>query len=95
MPHEVGQAAGIHWFALGMAPLSGSSSPPGSPLWNRVIGAFSTITRRSTTVMDAAAKKVNPIGEQRYLAIRGAASAAHLADVSSLVAAATVAFFLR
>ena len=68
-----GKQQGYHWFALGMAPLSGFERSPVAPLWNR-IGAF--LYEHGEAVYNfqglrAYKEKFNPIWEPHYLAYPG------------------------
>ena len=71
---EWGKAHGFHWFALGMAPLSGFERSPMAPLWNR-LGAF--LYRHGEAFygfqgLRAYKEKFNPEWEPRYLVYPGA-----------------------
>jgi phosphatidylglycerol lysyltransferase len=86
---EWGKTQGYHWFALGMAPLSGFEQSPVAPIWNRV-AAF--VYEHGDAMyhfqgLRAYKEKFNPIWEQRYLAYAGGLRLPRiLADVSALVA---------
>jgi phosphatidylglycerol lysyltransferase len=89
---------GYHWFALGMAPLSGFEQSPVAPLWNR-IGAF--LYEHGDPVYNfhglrAYKEKFNPIWEPHYLAYPGGLRLPRiLADVSALVAGGYRQIFLK
>ena len=95
---EWGKPQGYHWFALGMAPLSGFEQSPVAPLWNR-IGAF--LYDHGNAVYNfqglrAYKQKFNPIWEQHYLAYPGGLRLPLiLADVSALVAGGYRRIFLK
>ena len=84
-----GHQQNFHWFALGMAPLSGFESSPLAPLWNR-LGAF--LYEHGEAVdnfqgLRAYKDKFNPVWEPRYLAYPGGFRLPRImADVSALVA---------
>ena len=89
---------GYHWFALGMAPLSGFEQSPVAPLWNR-IGAF--LYAHGDQVYNfqglrAYKEKFNPIWDPHYLAYPGGLRLPRiLADVSALVAGGYRHIFLK
>jgi phosphatidylglycerol lysyltransferase len=93
-----GKQQGYHWFALGMAPLSGFEQSPVAPVWNR-IGAF--VYEHGKAVYNfqglrAYKQKFNPIWEQHYLAYPGGLRLPRvLADVSALVAGGYRRIFLK
>ena len=93
-----GKQQGYHWFALGMAPLSGFERSPVAPLWNR-IGAF--LYEHGEAVYNfqglrAYKEKFDPIWEQHYLAYPGGLRLPRiLADVSALVAGGYRHIFLK
>ena len=93
-----GKQQGYHWFALGMAPLSGFEQSPVAPLWNR-IGAFLYDHGRAVynfQGLRAYKEKFNPIWEQHYLAYPGGLRLPRiLADVSALVAGGYRRIFLK
>jgi len=83
-----GTEAGYRWFSLGMAPLSGLSTSPLAPAWNRVGGAlyrhgehfynFQGLRRYK--------EKFHPVWEPRYLASPGGLSLPSvLARIAALV----------
>jgi phosphatidylglycerol lysyltransferase len=84
-----GQQQGYHWFALGMAPLSGFESSPMASVWNR-LGAF--LYEHGEAVYNfqglrAFKDKFNPVWEPHYLAYPGGLRLPRImADVSALVA---------
>jgi phosphatidylglycerol lysyltransferase len=84
-----GQAQGYHWFALGMAPMSGAERSPIAPLRARAgdflyeHGGFLFNFRG----LRAYKEKFNPVWEPRYLVYPGALKLPGIvADVSALVA---------
>ena len=93
-----GKQQGYHWFALGMAPLSGFEQSPVAPLWNR-IGAF--LYEHGETVYNfqglrAYKEKFNPAWEPHYLAYPGGLRLPRiLADISALVAGGYRRIFLK
>ena len=93
-----GKQQGYHWFALGMAPLSGFEQSPVAPVWNR-IGAF--LYEHGEAVYNfqglrAYKEKFNPIWEPHYLAYPGGLRLPRiLADVSALVAGGYRHIFLK
>jgi phosphatidylglycerol lysyltransferase len=93
-----GREQGYHWFALGMAPLSGFEQSPVAPLWNR-IGAF--LYQHGESVYNfqglrAYKEKFDPIWEPHYLAYPGGLRLPRiLADVSALVAGGYRHIFLK
>jgi phosphatidylglycerol lysyltransferase len=84
-----GKQQGYHWFALGMAPLSGFERSPVATFWNR-LGAF--FYEHGEAVYNFRGlrtykEKFNPIWVQHYLAYPGGLRLPRiLADVSALVA---------
>jgi phosphatidylglycerol lysyltransferase len=84
-----GKEQGYHWFALGMAPLSGVESSPVAPLWNR-LGAF--LYEHGDAIYNfqglrAYKEKFDPVWEPHYLAYPGGLRLPRImADVSALVA---------
>lgn len=84
-----GQQQGYHWFALGMAPLSGFESSPIATVWNR-LGAF--LYEHGEAVYNfqglrAYKDKFDPVWEPHYLAYPGGLRLPRImADVSALVA---------
>ncbi len=84
-----GKAHGYHWFALGMAPLSGFEQSPVAPLWSR-LGAF--FYKHGEALyrfqgLRAYKEKFNPAWEPRYLVYPGGLRLPRiLADVSALIA---------
>ena len=84
-----GHAQGYHWFALGMAPLSGFEASPLASLWNR-LGAF--VYEHGDAVYNfqglrAYKDKFNPVWDPHYLAYPGGLRLPRImADVSALVA---------
>ena len=84
-----GHAQGYHWFALGMAPLSGFEASPLASLWNR-LGAF--VYAHGDAVYNfqglrAYKDKFNPVWEPHYLAYPGGLRLPRImADVSALIA---------
>jgi len=95
---EWGKAHGFHWFALGMAPLSGFERSPMAPLWNR-LGAF--LYRHGEVFygfqgLRAYKEKFNPEWEPRYLVYPGGLRLPRvLADVSALIAGGYGRIFVR
>jgi phosphatidylglycerol lysyltransferase len=95
---EWGKAHGFHWFALGMAPLSGFERSPMAPLWNR-LGAF--LYRHGEAFygfqgLRAYKEKFNPEWEPRYLVYPGGLCLPRvLADVSALIAGGYGRIFVR
>jgi phosphatidylglycerol lysyltransferase len=93
-----GKEQGYHWFALGMAPLSGFEQSPVAPLWNR-IGAFLYDHGKAVynfQGLRAYKEKFNPIWEQHYLAYPGGLRLPRImADVSALVAGGYRRIFLK
>ena len=84
-----GRAQGYHWFALGMAPLSGFEHSPVAPLWSRV-GSFlyehGEALYRFQGLRDYK-ERFNPTWEPRYLVYPGGLRLPRiLADVSALIA---------
>jgi phosphatidylglycerol lysyltransferase len=84
-----GQEQGYHWFALGMAPMSGSERSPVAPLRSRAgnflyeHGGFLFNFRG----LRAYKEKFNPVWEPHYLVYPGALKLPGIvADVSALVA---------
>lgn len=92
------KAQGYHWFALGMAPLSGFESSPVAPLWNR-LGAL--LYEHGEGVYNfqglrAYKQKFDPQWEPHYLACPGGLRLPRiLADVSALVAGGYRRIFLK
>jgi phosphatidylglycerol lysyltransferase len=86
---EWGHQQGYHWFALGMAPLSGFESSPLASMWNR-LGAF--LYEHGEAVYNfhglrAYKEKFDPVWEPHYLAYRGGLRLPRImADLSALVA---------
>ena len=84
-----GRDQGYHWFALGMAPLSGFESSPVASLWTR-LGAF--FYEHGEAVYNfqglrAYKEKFDPVWEPHYLAYPGGLRLPRImADVSALVA---------
>jgi phosphatidylglycerol lysyltransferase len=84
-----GQAQGYHWFALGMAPMSGAEPSPIAPLRARA-GNF--LYEHGGLLFNfrglrAYKEKFNPVWEPRYLVYPGALKLPGIvADVSALVA---------
>jgi phosphatidylglycerol lysyltransferase len=84
-----GQAQGYHWFALGMAPMSGAERSPIAPLRARA-GNF--LYEHGGLLFNfrglrAYKEKFNPVWEPRYLVYPGALKLPGIvADVSALVA---------
>jgi phosphatidylglycerol lysyltransferase len=93
-----GKAEGYHWFALGMAPLSGFERSPVAPMWNR-LGSF--LYRHGEALyrfqgLRAYKEKFNPQWEPRYLVYPGGFRLARiLTDVSALVAGGYRQIFLK
>lgn len=83
------QQQGYHWFALGMAPLSGFESSPVSTVWTR-LGGF--LYEHGEAVYNfqglrAYKDKFDPVWEPHYLAYPGGLRLPRImADVSALVA---------
>ena len=68
-----GKANGYHWFALGMAPLSGFEQSPVAPLWSR-LGSF--LYKHGEALYGFQGlrdykEKVHPAWEPRYLVYPG------------------------
>jgi phosphatidylglycerol lysyltransferase len=84
-----GKAEGYHWFALGMAPMSGFESSPIAPLWARA-GRFLYTHGEGLyrfQGLRAYKEKFHPVWKSRYLASRGRLALPRiLADVAVLVA---------
>jgi phosphatidylglycerol lysyltransferase len=83
------QQQGYHWFALGMAPMSGFATSPIAPLWTRA-GHF-LYTHGEALYrfqgLRAYKEKFHPVWTSRYLAYRGNWKLPRiLADVAVLVA---------
>ncbi len=84
-----GHERGYHWFALGMAPLSGLEESPVEPMWSR-LGRF--IYGHGETFYNFKGlrtykEKFHPVWEPRYLAYPGGLALPRiLADVSALIA---------
>jgi len=84
-----GKQQGYHWFALGMAPLSGFESSPIATVWNR-LGAF--LYEHGEAVYNfqglrSYKDKFDPVWEPHYLAYPGGLRLPRImADVSALVA---------
>jgi phosphatidylglycerol lysyltransferase len=93
-----GKLQGYHWFALGMAPLSGFERSSVAPLWNR-IGAF--LYDHGEPVyhfhgLRGFKDKFNPTWEPHYLAYPGGLRLPRiLADVSALIAGGYRRIFLK
>jgi len=93
-----GQARGYHWFALGMAPLSGFERSPVAPLWNR-LGAF--LYKHGEALyrfqgLRAYKERFNPVWEPRYLVYPGGLRLPRiLADVSALIAGGYGRIFIK
>jgi phosphatidylglycerol lysyltransferase len=93
-----GKTQGYHWFALGMAPLSGFEQSSVAPVWNR-IAAF--VYEHGDAVYNfqglrAYKQKFNPIWEPHYLAYPGGLRLPRvLADVSALVAGGYRSIFIK
>jgi phosphatidylglycerol lysyltransferase len=93
-----GKEHGYHWFALGMAPLSGFERTPMAPLWNR-LGSF--LYRHGEAFyrfqgLRAYKEKFNPEWEPRYLVYPGGLGLPRvLADVSALIAGGYGRIFAR
>jgi phosphatidylglycerol lysyltransferase len=93
-----GRAQGYHWFALGMAPLSGFEHSPVAPLWSRV-GSFlyehGEALYRFQGLRDYK-EKFNPVWEPRYLVYPGGLRLPRiLADVSALIAGGYHRIFVK
>jgi phosphatidylglycerol lysyltransferase len=84
-----GKEQGYHWFALGMAPLSGFETSPVATLWNR-LGAL--LFRHGEAFYNfqglrAYKEKFNPLWTPRYLAYPGGLKLPRiLVDASALIA---------
>jgi phosphatidylglycerol lysyltransferase len=92
------QQAGYHYFALGMAPMSGFERSPVAPLWSR-LGTF--LYHHGDAFykfqgLRAFKEKFNPVWEPHYLAYPGGLKLPRiLADVSALVAGGYRRIFLK
>jgi phosphatidylglycerol lysyltransferase len=84
-----GREEGYHWFALGMAPMSGFESSPVAPLWARA-GRFLYTHGEAIYKFQglrAYKEKFHPVWKPHYLAYRGGFTLPRiLADVAVLVA---------
>jgi phosphatidylglycerol lysyltransferase len=84
-----GHERGYHWFALGMAPLSGLEESPVEPMWSR-LGRFvygHGETFYNFKGLRTYKEKFHPVWEPRYLAYPGGLALPRiLADVSALIA---------
>lgn len=93
-----GKLQGYHWFALGMAPLSGFERTAAAPLWNRV-GAFVYAHGEAMynfQGLRAYKQKFHPVWEPRYLAYPGGLKLARiLADASALISGGYRRIFLK
>ena len=93
-----GKQQGYHWFALGMAPLSGFEQSPVAPIWNR-IGAFAYKHGQAVynfQGLRAYKQKFNPVWEPHYLAYPGGLRLPRiLADVAALVAGGYRKIFIK
>jgi phosphatidylglycerol lysyltransferase len=93
-----GKRQGYHWFAFGMAPLSGFERSAGAPLWNRV-GAFVYAHGEAMynfQGLRAYKQKFHPAWEPRYLAYPGGLKLARiLADASALISGGYRRIFLK
>jgi phosphatidylglycerol lysyltransferase len=93
-----GRQQGYHWFALGMAPLSGFESSPIASVWNR-LGAF--LYEHGEAVYNfqglrAYKEKFDPVWEPHYLAYPGGLRLPRvMADVTALVAGGYARIFKK
>jgi len=89
---------GYHWFALGMAPMSGFEQSPVAPLWSR-LGTFLYQHGESFynfQGLRAYKEKFHPVWEPHYLAYPGGLTLPRiLTDVSALVAGGYRKIFLK
>ena len=93
-----GKAQGYHWFALGMAPLSGFEPSPVAPLWSR-LGVVSLQARRSAVSLPGAARLQREVQSRVGAALsrvsRGLRLPRILADVSALIAGGYRRIFVK
>jgi len=93
-----GKANGYHWFALGMAPLSGFEQSPVAPLWSR-LGSF--LYKHGEALYGFQGlrdykEKFHPAWEPRYLVYPGGLRLPRiLADVSALIAGGYRRIFVK
>ncbi|WP_273209142.1 bifunctional lysylphosphatidylglycerol flippase/synthetase MprF [Marinobacter subterrani] len=91
-----GQGKGYRWFDLGMAPLSGLSHSPISPLWNRLGGLLYSHGEAFYNFegLRAYKEKFHPDWQPRYLAYPGGlALPMVLADIAALSAGGYLRIF--
>ena len=93
-----GKANGYHWFALGMAPLSGFEQSPVAPLWSR-LGSF--LYKHGEALYGFQGlrdykEKFHPAWEPRYLVYPGGLRLPRiLADISALIAGGYRRIFVK
>ena len=93
-----GKEQGYHWFALGMAPLSGLEPSPIASVWNRVGALLYEHGEAAYNFQGLRAykEKFNPVWEPHYLAYPGGLRLPRvLADLSALVAGGYRRIFLK
>lgn len=93
-----GKEQGFHWFALGMAPMSGFERSPVAPLWVRLGRLLYEHGEALYNFQGLRAykEKFDPVWEPHYLAYPGRLTLPRiLADVSALVAGGYHRIFLK
>jgi phosphatidylglycerol lysyltransferase len=93
-----GKEQGFHWFALGMAPMSGFERSPVAPLWVRLGRLLYEHGEALYNFQGLRAykEKFDPVWEPHYLAYPGRLTLPRiLADVSALVAGGYRRIFLK
>lgn len=93
-----GKEQGFHWFALGMAPMSGFERSPVAPLWVRLGRLLYEHGEALYNFQGLRAykEKFDPVWEPHYLAYPGGLTLPRiLADVSALVAGGYRRIFLK
>jgi phosphatidylglycerol lysyltransferase len=93
-----GQREGYHWFALGMAPMSGFEQSPIAPLWSRLGRLLYEHGEALYNFQGLRAykEKFYPVWEPHYLAYPGGLTLPRiLADISALIAGGYRRIFLK